>query len=179
MSSRILNLVRYYWPLYLILLLTNWLPDNVIFLRFRGRLASKFFKSCGEGLSLGRNLVFIGPENMVFENDVYVGYGGWFVVGQEGLHVEDEVMFGPYCVIAAGNHKKVNGSYRFASGIRAPIRVGRGSWIGAHVTLTAGAFIGKGCLVGGNSLVTKGIVPDDSIIGGVPARFIKSNIENE
>ena len=177
MNSRIYNLVQFYWPLYLVLLLTNWLPDNVVFLRFRGLLARRFFKSCGKGLSLGRNLVFVGSEHICLGINVYIAYGSWFVASTEGINIGDEVMFGPYCVIASGNHKKVNGSYRFSQGNRAPIKVGRGTWIGAHVTLTAGVDLGMGCLVGANSVVARGVVPDDCVIGGIPARFIKSSSE--
>ncbi|MCO5259133.1 MAG: hypothetical protein M9916_03230 [Crocinitomicaceae bacterium] len=56
--TNLIRLLRYDWPLHFVLLLTNWLPDNVVFLRLRGYLAHFFFLSCGKNLRLGRNLTF-------------------------------------------------------------------------------------------------------------------------
>jgi hypothetical protein len=51
---------------------TNWLPDNLIFLRLRGKLASPFFKSCGKRIGLGRNLTFYNPSIISIGNDDYI-----------------------------------------------------------------------------------------------------------
>ena len=50
--------LRYDWPIHFLILLTNWLPDNVIFLRLRGALLKPFFKNCGKDLRLARNIYF-------------------------------------------------------------------------------------------------------------------------
>jgi acetyltransferase-like isoleucine patch superfamily enzyme len=49
--------------------------------------------------------------------------------------------------------------------------IGEGSWLGEHVTVLC-AKIGKNCVIGSNSVVTKDI-PDFSVAVGVPARVIK------
>ena len=49
--------------------------------------------------------------------------------------------------------------------------IGSGSWIGENVSII-GASIGRNCVVGANSVVTKDI-PDFSVAAGVPARIIK------
>ncbi|WP_339138596.1 MAG: acyltransferase [Candidatus Electrothrix sp. GW3-4] len=49
--------------------------------------------------------------------------------------------------------------------------LGSGSWIGENVCIL-GATIGKNCVVGANSVVTRNI-PDYSVVAGAPARVIK------
>ena len=56
------------------------------------------------------------------------------------------------------------------------ITVGDNVFIGKGATILAGVKIGSNCVVGANALVTKS-VPDNSVYGGNPARFIKSTDE--
>lgn len=50
-------------------------------------------------------------------------------------------------------------------------------WIGHGVVVTSGVRIGKGTIIAAGSVVTKGI-PSYSIAGGVPAKVIKSRMQN-
>lgn len=52
------------------------------------------------------------------------------------------------------------------------VRIGAGSWIGENVCIL-GAKIGKQCVIGSNSVVTKDI-PDYSVAVGIPAKVIKT-----
>lgn len=52
-----------------------------------------------------------------------------------------------------------------------PVVIGEGSWIGENVCVI-GARVGKHCVIGANSVVTKDI-PDFSVAVGAPARIIK------
>jgi acetyltransferase-like isoleucine patch superfamily enzyme len=54
----------------------------------------------------------------------------------------------------------------------APVRVGRGAWIGPHVTIFRGVEIGEGAVIGANSVVTKD-VPPFAVCFGTPARVVK------
>lgn len=51
------------------------------------------------------------------------------------------------------------------------VEIGEGSWLGENVCVI-GANVGKHCIIGANSVVTKDI-PDYSVAAGVPARIIK------
>lgn len=46
-------------------------------------------------------------------------------------------------------------------------------WIGANATILPGVTIGKNSIVAAGAVVSKN-VPDNSIVGGVPAKFIKN-----
>jgi acetyltransferase-like isoleucine patch superfamily enzyme len=52
------------------------------------------------------------------------------------------------------------------------IRVGEDCWIGGNAMLLPGVTIGRGCVVGAGSVVTKN-VPDFTIVAGNPARIVR------
>lgn len=165
------NNLRYFWPLHFVLALTNWLPDNVIFLKLRGFLAAPFLGSCGKNFRIGRDITFYNPQNIHIGSYVYIAKGNWFN-GSEKITIGDEVIFGPYSVISASNHTLAGSSFRFGPPIRKPISIGAGSWIAGNCSIVAGVTIGKGVLIAGSSAVTKNI-PDYTMAGGVPAKIIK------
>ncbi len=52
------------------------------------------------------------------------------------------------------------------------VTIGHDVWIGHGVTITAGVTIGTGAVIGAGAVVTKDVAPY-TIVGGVPAQFIK------
>ncbi len=57
-----------------------------------------------------------------------------------------------------------------------PISIGDNVWIGMRAIVTPGVSIGKDCIIGAGSVVTRNI-PDACIAAGVPARVIKKSPE--
>jgi acetyltransferase-like isoleucine patch superfamily enzyme len=53
-----------------------------------------------------------------------------------------------------------------------PIRIGDGTWVGARAIILPGVTIGRRCLIAAGSVVSKD-VPDDTLVGGNPARVIR------
>lgn len=157
------------------LLFTNWLPDNVVFLRLRGWLAHWFFGNSGENLRLGRNVNFYNPSSILLGSNVYIAYGCTMIsIGK--IYIGNDVMLGPYVVLSAGEHTRTQNSYRYGLRIESSITVGDGSWIGSHACILGSSNIGKGSIVAAQSCVIKGTYPDDSLLAGVPAN-LKKNLE--
>ena len=58
-----------------------------------------------------------------------------------------------------------------------PVTIGNDVWIGANCTILPGVTIGNNVVVAAGAVVTKD-VPDNCVVGGVPAKIIKE-IEND
>jgi acetyltransferase-like isoleucine patch superfamily enzyme len=101
------------------------------------------------------------------------------IYGGTGVTIGSHVMIAPHCVIASGNHDFIQTEQpmRFAAGIPSkPIIIEDDVWIGANSTITDGVRIGKGAVIGANSVVTKDVNPYD-IVGGVPARILGNRLQ--
>ncbi|WP_349832181.1 DapH/DapD/GlmU-related protein, partial [Bacteroides fragilis] len=55
----------------------------------------------------------------------------------------------------------------------APIVLGKNVWVGSNATILQGVSIGNNAIVAAGAVVTKD-VPSDAVVGGVPAKFIKT-----
>lgn len=89
--------------------------------------------------------------------------------------IEDDVLFASNINITDGLHGFTDATepYKYQPIFRiAPIRIGRGCWIGQNVVVMPGVVIGEQTIVGANSVVT-GNLPPRSIAVGAPARVIK------
>lgn len=60
--------------------------------------------------------------------------------------------------------------------ITAPIIVGDFVYIGVRSVILPGVKIGNNCIIAAGSIVSKDI-PDNSVVGGIPAKFIKYTSE--
>ena len=56
--------------------------------------------------------------------------------------------------------------------IPAPITVGRNVWVGSNSTILSGVTIGDNAVIAAGAVVTKD-VEANTVVGGVPAKFIK------
>lgn len=76
------------------------------------------------------------------------------------------------------NVQIVDGSHHPSDDRRAP-RVAKSmiseddAWLGARVIVLRGAHIGRGAVIGANSVV-KGVIPPYTLAAGSPARVIRS-----
>lgn len=60
----------------------------------------------------------------------------------------------------------------------AAIRIGSGSWVGARAMVLPGVTIGRRCVIAAGSVVARD-VPDDTLVGGNPARVIRELVYPE
>jgi acetyltransferase-like isoleucine patch superfamily enzyme len=117
----------------------------------------------GEGISLG-DRVGIGEF-------AYLGGGG-------GLTIGADCIVGQYFSCHPENHNYSDPEtlIRLQGVSRKGIQIGNGCWIGSKVTILDGAKVGNHCVIAAGAVVA-GVFPDHSVIGGVPARILKSRIQ--
>jgi maltose O-acetyltransferase len=84
----------------------------------------------------------------------------------------DDVYFGHDITILTTTHD-IGSHGRRCSGTRsAAVSVGSGTWVGTRALILPGVHIGAGCVVAAGAVVTES-VPDDTMVGGVPARALR------
>ncbi|MBN1505722.1 MAG: acyltransferase [Sedimentisphaerales bacterium] len=158
-------------PLRLLEILGQLFPENACGCQIRGAFYRPFLKKCGRNFQVALHAKLEHLGGIEVGDDVYIGHGSWISGLRAGLILEDEVMLGPYVTIVSSDHSFVNGSARFAVGKGGRVKIGRGTWVASSVVVTAGVTVGQSCLLAAGAVVTKD-VPDDTIVGGVPAREI-------
>ena len=112
----------------------------------------------GKGVTIG--------NGTTFGNDCFFGAAG-------GIKIGDDVMAGQYIRFHSENHNFKDHSLLIKDqGVtHQGIEIGNNCWIGAGAVFLDGAKLGNGCVVAANAVVTKQF-PDNSIVGGVPAKLI-------
>jgi galactoside O-acetyltransferase len=94
------------------------------------------------------------------------------------VRLGDGVIIGPYAVLRASDHVTADPErpIRLQGHTSGTIVVEDDVWIGAHVTVVGGVRIGRGAVVAAGAVVARDVEPY-TIVGGVPARFIKKRGE--
>lgn len=115
-----------------------------------------FTTDFGKNISLGKN--------------IFINSGCRFQ-DQGGITIRDGALIGHNVVLATMNHDiapEKRGTLH-----PAPIVIGKNVWIGSSATIVAGVTIGENAVVAAGAVVTKD-VPANTIVGGVPAKVIKT-----
>jgi acetyltransferase-like isoleucine patch superfamily enzyme len=120
-------------------------------------LIPPFFTAGGDEIRVGRN-VFVN------QNCTFYDLGG--------LDIADDVMIGPNVSLITAGHP-VEPSQRRAVTIGKPIVIERNVWIATGATIIGGVTVGENSVVAAGSVVTKS-VPPNTLVGGNPARVIRS-----
>ena len=138
---------------------------RTMFVRAGARIAPSA-RVCG-GVTLMGNNVAIGEES-------WLGAGTTLISTTEAsVTIGDRCDVAPEVLFVVGTHELGSSERRGGRGASRSIAVGSGTWIGARATFIAGASVGNGCVVAAGSVVTRHF-PDDVLVGGVPAKVIRS-----
>ena len=94
------------------------------------------------------------------------------------IMVEKEMHIGEDSIIAWDTYLTDSDWHDLADTPRtAPVVVGRNVWIAHGASVLKGVEIEDGCIVGAKALVTTGHFPARSLIAGVPARVLRSDVK--
>lgn len=128
------------------------------------------------GVAVDESFWLMQPFYTDFGRNIRVGKGVFVnhaceFMDRGGITIEDNVLIGPRVNLVTISHPLDPATRR--STYCAPIVIKQGAWIGAAVSVMPGVTIGENAVVAANAVVTKD-VPDNTIVGGVPARVIKN-----
>jgi len=157
------------------------------------------FHSFGKGSIIHRPNWIVGAGHIAVGERVLALHGLWLAVEKPAwkltapvIRIGDGVGIRPYCTISAAESVVIEDDVvisAFTSVIdsdhtigphpnllsnplrAAPVRIGRGCWIGERVAVLRGSTIGEYSVIGANSVV-KGEIPPYSVAVGVPARVV-------
>src|SRR4051794_40165883 len=88
-----------------------------------------------------------------------------------GITIDDNVMLAPKVnLLSEGHPVTANDRQTLTTG---RIHIKRNAWIGASATILQGVTIGENAVVAAGAVVSKD-VPANTVVGGVPAKVIKS-----
>jgi acetyltransferase-like isoleucine patch superfamily enzyme len=122
-------------------------------------------------------------ESVVVFTPLYVNYGKHTKIGKNvfinfdcvfldlgGITIEDNVQIAPkVSLLSEGHPTSIVDRHSL---IPKPIHIKKNAWIGANATILQGVIIGENAIIAAGSVVSKD-VPDNTIVGGIPAKFIK------
>lgn len=109
-------------------------------------------------------------RNIRIGKNVFINHGCTFL-DLGGITIEDDALIGPNVQLITENHP-VHPAERKALDLKS-VLVKRNAWIGAGAIILPGVTIGENSVVAAGAVVNKD-VPDNTIAGGVPAKFIRS-----
>lgn len=95
------------------------------------------------------------------------------ILDVDEVNIGDYCMIGPGVVIATVNHPMTPSGRRQHLSLIKPVTIGDDVWIGAHATILPGVHIGNNCVIAAGAVVTHD-VPDNTLVGGVPAKILKT-----
>ncbi len=118
-----------------------------------------------------------GEGSITIGDDVVVS-SGTHIVSRASVTIGQGTMIGESTSIRDANHTRTVGkSLRGSDDIATPIVIGKEVWIGRGVAVLKGVTIGDYATVGANAVVNRD-VPSHTVAAGVPARAIKSRVED-
>lgn len=105
--------------------------------------------------------------------EVFINFGCTFL-DQGGITIEDGVFIAPGVKVITEYHPE-EPSMRHQLSAK-PVVIQRNAWIGAGAIILPGVTIGANAIIAAGAVVKKD-VPENTIVAGVPARFIRNIVK--
>ena len=155
------------------------------------------FAEMGPRARLSMPIELVRPEHIKIGSRVYVGPGCWLLTHEPAgrLEIGSDTSISGYCVFSAAAEVRIGRSVLFARNVYVadhrhgfddpvrpivdqplteirPVKVEDGAWLGQNVVLLPGVTVGRGAVVGANSVIRQD-VPPRSVVAGTPGRVIR------
>ena len=123
-------------------------------------------------------------ESVAVFTPLHINYGKHTTIGKNvfinfnctfldlgGITIEDNVLIAPKVNLLSEGHPISTENRQ--SLVPGHIHIKKNAWIGANATILQGVTIGENAIVAAGAVVSKD-VPDNAVVGGIPAKIIKT-----
>ena len=131
----------------------------------------KQFKNCGSNVFIKFPVCIEGPEYISIGNNVSIN-AFVHMWGQGNIVIGNDCLIASHTSIVSVTHDTDAKLYR-DSIIKGTVNIGNNVWIGTHATILTGVNIGDNSIIAAGAVVNKN-VPANSVVGGVPAKLIRT-----
>lgn len=134
--------------------------------------------------SIGKNAVIGYPVDIMYPKSVHLAENTVLRMGtciqnnrNEHVYIKKFTVISKNCTIVTNNHRSTVGVPQCLLGAShindtsRDITINEDVWVGTNATILAGGNLGRGCIVGACSLVTKP-VPPYALVVGSPAKIV-------
>ncbi|MDQ1469942.1 MAG: putative colanic acid biosynthesis acetyltransferase WcaF [Bryobacterales bacterium] len=135
---------------------------------FRVSLLRLFGAQVGQGVVIKPGVRVKNPWRLTVGNDCWIGEDCW-IDNIGDVVISDDVCLSQGAYLCTGNHDWSDTSFGL---IVKPIRLERGSWVGARALIAPGVSLGQCAVAAAGSVVQKS-VPAFEIHSGNPAAFVR------
>lgn len=139
----------------------------------RNKIAKKLFKSFGEKSFIKDDVTIRGYNDLSIGEKVGINKGCFFS-SHGGISIGNNVGIAHDCAFHTNSHNfhDVEIPIGQQGSNFKPIVIEDDVWIGCHTVVLQGIRIGKGSIIGANSVVNKD-VPRYAVVAGLPIKIIK------
>jgi len=148
------------------------------------KVKRSIFPSRSDLGSAGKNAIigipcYIGcPKTIHMEENTVLRFGTVIQnTSSEHVFIKKYTVIGIHCTIVTNSHKSTVGVPQVLLGlshindISKDLHINEDVWVGTNVTILVGGDLGRGCIVGACSTVTKP-VPPYALVTGSPAKIV-------
>lgn len=134
--------------------------------------------SAGKNAIIGIPCYIGSPKTLHMEENTAIRPGAIIQnTSKEHIYIKKYSAIGIHCTIVTNSHKSTVGIPQVILGpshindISKDLHIDEDVWVGTNVTILVGGDLGRGCIVGASSTVTKPVPPYALVIGS-PAKIV-------
>lgn len=135
------------------------------------KVVKELFGSTKENVYIQPNFNCDNGKNIHVGEDFLTNYNV-IILDIAKVTIGDYCMIGPNTLITTVGHPLNEKGRREKMAKGEPVTIGNDVWIGGNCTILPGVTIGNNVVIAAGAVVPKD-VPDNCIVGGVPAKVIK------